>query len=271
MIAESVAAPISSLCVPLLSVVTPVFNAGAYLESCLDSVAALPVDHEHVVVDGGSTDGTVELLRARDDARLRWVSEPDRGQTHAVNKGIEMARGQLLMWVNGDDEVVPEGVAAAVAHLERHPETQVVYGGLDFTDADGVLRRPYRPARWSWLRYLLLGDYVSTPTFIFRAARAEAVGPLDERWVDAADYDFYLRLTHAVPVDRMPDAHVRFRWHSHSKSSTDPWKAQDEAQRIRMQWSRGWADRAVMVGFDRSKRVVLPVLTRGRWPEPFDA
>jgi hypothetical protein len=64
---------------------------------------------------------------------------------------------------------------------------------------------------------------------------------------------------------------VRFRWHSHSKSSTDPWKAQDEAQRIRMQWSRGWVDRAVMVSFDRSKRILLPALTRGRWPEPFDA
>jgi glycosyltransferase involved in cell wall biosynthesis len=269
MVAESVAAPISSLCVPLLSVVTPVFNAGAYLESCLDSVAALPVDHEHVVVDGGSTDGTVELLRGREDARLRWVSEPDRGQTHAVNKGIEMARGQLLMWVNGDDEVVPEGVAAAVAHLERHPETQVVYGGLDFTDADGVLRRPYRPAGWSWLRYLLLGDYVPTPTFIFRAERWRTVGPLHERWVDAADYDFYLRLTHDVRVDRMPGAHVRFRWHDASKSATDVWTQQDEAQQIRLQWSRGARDRAVMVGFDKAKRVVLPVLTRGRWPEPF--
>jgi GT2 family glycosyltransferase len=246
-----------------------VFNPGPYLEHCLDSVAALPVAHEHVVIDGGSTDGTVEALRERDDPALSWVSEPDRGQTHAVNKGIERARGDLLMWVNGDDEVVPEAVAAAVAHLERHAATQVVYGGLDFTDAEGELRRPYRPAGWSWLRYLLLGDYVPTPTFIFRTARARAVGPLDERWVDAADYDFYLRLTHAVPVDRMPDAHVRFRWHSLSKSSTDPWKAQDEAQQIRLQWSRGLLDRSVMVGFDRSKRALLPALTRGRWPEPF--
>jgi glycosyltransferase involved in cell wall biosynthesis len=250
--------------------VTPVFNPGGYLERCLESVAALPFEHEHVVIDGGSTDGTVELLRSRDgDGSLRWVSEPDRGQTHAVNKGIEMARGDLIMWVNGDDEVVPEGVAAAVQHLERNPETQVVYGGLDFTDADGELRRPYRPTGWSWRRYLLLGDYVPTPTFIFRAAHARAVGPLHERWVDAADYDFYLRLTHGVRVDRMPDAHVRFRWHDESKSGSDPWKAQNEAQQIRLQWSHGWRDRAAMVGFDRAKRVLLPVLTGGRWPAPF--
>jgi glycosyltransferase involved in cell wall biosynthesis len=232
-------------------------------------VAALGVDHEHVVVDGGSTDGTVERLRDSEDPRLRWVSEPDRGQTDAVNKGLEMARGEFLMWVNGDDELVPDGVAAAVDHLDRNRDCQVVYGGLDFIDASGELRRPYRPAGWSWQRYLLLGDYVPTPTFIFRADRWRAVGPLHERWVDAADYDFYLRLTHDVRVDRMPGAHVRFRWHDASKSATDVWTQQDEAQQIRLQWSRGSLDRAVMVGFDRSKRALLPALTRGRWPEPF--
>jgi glycosyltransferase involved in cell wall biosynthesis len=256
--------------VPRISVVTPVFNAGAYLERCLDSVAALELDHEHVVVDGGSTDGTIELLRSRDDPALRWVSEPDRGQTHAVNKGLAMAGGDLLMWVNGDDELVPGGVRAAVEHLERNPDVQVVYGGLDFMDANGSVRREYRPAGWSWLRYLLLGDYVPTPTFVFRAGRYREVGPLDERWVDAADYDFYLRLTHAARVDRMPQAHVRFRWHAASKSATDVWKQQDEARAIRLQWSRSARDRAVMLGFDRLKRVLLPVLTRGRWPEPFE-
>ena len=210
----------------LLSVITPIYNAAEYLDQCLDSVAALPLDHEHVVIDGGSTDGTVERLAAREDPRLRWVSEPDRGQTHAVNKGLETARGELLMWLNGDDELVPDGVAAAVRHLEAVPDCAVVYGGLDFTDASGELRRSYRPAGWSWLRYLLLGDYVPTPTFVFRAARWREVGPLEERWVDAADYDFYLRLTHGVRVDRMPSAHVRFRWHAASKSGSDVWTQQ---------------------------------------------
>jgi glycosyltransferase involved in cell wall biosynthesis len=253
-----------------LSVVTPIFNPGRYLERCLDSVAALDLDHEHIVVDGGSTDGTVELLQGRDDGRLRWVSEPDRGQTHAVNKGLAMATGDLLMWVNGDDEVVPAGVKAAVDHLDRNPDVQVVYGGLDFMDGDGVVKREYRPARWSWLRYLVLGDYVPTPTFVFRAERFRQVGLLEERWVDAADYDFYLRLTHGVRVDRMRCPHVRFRWHATSKSATDAFKAQDEASEIRLQWSRSVRDRAVMVGFDRAKRVLLPVLTRGRWPAPFE-
>ena len=255
---------------PRLSVVTPVLNQAAYLTSCLDSVAALTVDHEHLVVDGGSSDGTVELLRSREDSALRWVSGPDRGQAHAVNKALEMASGDLVMWVNGDDEVVPEGVAAAVEHLERAPAVQAAYGGLDFIDAGGRLRREYRPAGWSWHRYLLLGDYVPTPTFVFRMRRCREVGPLDERWVDAADYDFYLRLTHRVPVDRLRRPHVRFRWHPASKSAIDVWRQQDEARAIRLLWSRSSRDRAVMRGFDHAKRVLLPRLTRGRWPAPFE-
>jgi glycosyltransferase involved in cell wall biosynthesis len=255
---------------PLLSVVTPVFNPGPYLLDTLDSVARLATAHEHLVIDGGSNDGTVERLRARDDPTLTWVSETDRGQTHAVNKGLAQAQGDVVVWINGDDEVVPDGLDAAVAHLAAHPECQAVYGGLDFIDADGALQRAYRPAAWSFHRYLFLGDYVPTPTIVFRRARAEAIGPLDERWVDAADYDFYLRLMHGVRVDCLDRALVRFRYHPTSKSARDVWRQQDEALAIRLQWARNGRDRAVMQGFDRLKRAALPVVTRGRWPAPYE-
>jgi glycosyltransferase involved in cell wall biosynthesis len=255
--------------VPQLSVITPVFNPGRYLLDTLESVARLTTEHEHVVVDGGSTDGTVELLRGCNDNGLTWLSEPDRGQTDAVNKGLARARGELLVWINGDDEVVPEGIDAAVAHLAAHSDCQAVYGGLDFTDADGTVRRAYRPAPWSFRRYLLLGDYVPTPTIVFRRARARAVGLLDEQWVDAADYDFYLRLLHGVRVDCLDRPLVRFRYHEHSKSARDIWRQQDEALAIRLRWARNARDRAIMIGFDRLKRRVLPSLTRGRWPAPY--
>jgi len=120
-----------------LSVVTPVFNSARFLAETLDSVARLTVSHEHIVLDGGSTDGTVQLLEARGDPRLTWVSEPDRGQTHAVNKGFERAQGELLGWLNGDDEYVSEAVDRAVSDLLAHPEV-AVYGGMDITDEDGL-------------------------------------------------------------------------------------------------------------------------------------
>lgn len=249
--------------------ITPSYNGARWLSETLDSVAAIGTDHEHVIVDGGSTDGTVELLERRDDPALRWVSEPDRGQTHAVNKGLAMARGELMMWINADDVAVPEGIEAAVAHFDAHPDCMVVYGGLDFTDAEGVVRREYRPADWSFRRYLFLGDYVQTPTIVWRRERFEQVEPLDERWVDAADYDFYLRLMHGVRVDRLERCHVRFRYHEDSKSARDVWTQQDEALAIRLGWARNPLDRAVMTAIDRLKRRAVPVLTRGRWPAPF--
>jgi glycosyltransferase involved in cell wall biosynthesis len=254
---------------PRLSVVTPTFNSAAYLPATLESVAAITSPHEHIVIDGLSTDGTIELIRDWADRGVRWVSEPDRGQTHAVNKGLERARGDIVAWVNGDDEVVPEAIDRAVGHFDAHPACDVVYAGIDFMGADGTTRREYRPAVWSWHRYLLLGDYIPTPAILFRRSRYQAVGPLDERWADAADYDFYLRLMRGARVDRLPGAHVRFRYHDASKTATDVWRQQDEALQIRLGWSRSWRDRAVMLGFDRLKRAVLPVLTRGRWPAPY--
>jgi glycosyltransferase involved in cell wall biosynthesis len=250
--------------VTLLSVVTPVYNQARYLGQTLDSVAALSSPHEHVVIDGGSDDGTTEILEGRD---VQWVSEPDRGQTHAVNKGFTRASGDLVAWLNGDDEYVARAVDRAVAHLEANPEVGAVYGGMQVIDAGGQVRRTYIPTGWSWRRYLYMGDYVPTPTFIFRRSLLDERGQLDERWRDAADYDFYLRLLRGVRVERMPEPMVRFRFHEESKTGSDVWTQQDEALAIRLQWAGNPASRAAMRGFDRLKRAVLPRISP--WPATF--
>jgi glycosyltransferase involved in cell wall biosynthesis len=245
----------------MLSVVTPSFRSGRFLQETLDSVAALRTPHEHLVMDGGSDDGTVELLRSRADPQLSWVSEPDRGQTHAVNKGLERATGGLCAWLN------PEAVDRAAALLAQRPDIDLLYGGIQFTDEQLTVRRTYVPAAPSFHRYLFFGDYIPTPTFIFRRSLLAATGMLDERWVDAADYDFYLRLMHGRRVHRFPEPVVRFRYHAGSKTARDAMKAQDEAMQIRLLWARNATDRAVMRGFDALKRAVLPRISG--WPEPY--
>jgi glycosyltransferase involved in cell wall biosynthesis len=253
--------------VPSFSVVTPVFNSARYLAATLDSVAQLTVSHEHIVVDGGSSDGTVELLEARDDPSLVWLSEPDRGQTHAVNKGFERASGELLGWLNGDDEYVPEAVDRAVGRLLSDPELDAVFGAMTITDEEGAVRRQYRPARYSWRRYLYLGDFVPTPTIIFRRRLLERVGLLDEQYVDAADYDFYLRLFRDARVEPLLESLVRFRYHPDSKTARDAFRGQNEALAIRLKWASGPHQRLVMRTIDRTKRLLLPRISA--WPRMF--
>jgi glycosyltransferase involved in cell wall biosynthesis len=252
-----------------LSVVTPSFESGRFIAQTLESVAALKTPHEHLVIDGGSHDGTVEILQGADDPALTWVSEPDRGQTHAVNKGLERATGDLCAWLNADDAYNPDVVDRAVALLAERLDIDLLYGGIQFTDEGGRVRRTYVPAEPSFGRYLFLGDYIPTPTFIFRRSLLRETGLLDERWVDAADYDFYLRLMHGRRVQRFPEPLVRFRYHAGSKTARDAMKAQDEAMQIRLLWARNARDRAVMRGFDSLKRAVLPRISG--WPDPYGA
>jgi glycosyltransferase involved in cell wall biosynthesis len=250
----------------LLSVVTPLRNQVRYIGETLDSVAALRVPHEHIVVDGASDDGTVELLEGREDPHLSWVSEPDRGQTDAVNKGFARASGDLLAWVNGDDAYNPAAVDRAIAFLDAHPEVGAIYGGQEYINADGEVIRTFIPKRFSWRRYLYLGDNVPTPTVIFRRELLEREGGLDESYADAADYDFYLRILGATRVEPISEPLVRFRYHTHSKTGSNIELQLDEGLEIRLRRARGPVARSTMRGLERAKRAILPRISS--WPNP---
>jgi glycosyltransferase involved in cell wall biosynthesis len=253
-------------CRPLLSVITPSYEMARFLPDALDSVAALRTHHEHVVIDGASGDGTVELLQQRRDPSLVWASEPDGGQTEAVNKGLASARGELLAWLNADDVYLSEAVDRAVEHLAANPATKAVYGAINYMDADGTVFRTLTPPRFSWRRYLYLGTFLPTPTIIFRRELLDQAPTLDERYADAADYDFYLRLLRGVRVDRIDEPLVKFRYHPASKSSSDVWTQLDEAQRVRLGWATNPLQRGVMRGWEGAKRAILPRISS--WPNP---
>ena len=249
---------------PRLSVITPALNQAQYIEDTLDSVAALPVEHEHIVIDGGSTDGTVDLLQAREDSSLIWTSEPDRGQTDAVNKGLKLAQGEYVGWINADDAYVTEGIASAVEHLDANAPVGAVYGYMEITDVQGYVTRTYRPPPFSWTRYLWVGDYVPTTAIVFRRELMEARGALDETFRDAADYDFYLRLFHGVQVDRIATPLVRFRYHPESKTARDPGLGQREALAVRLRWARNGRDAAAMRVLDSAKQRLFSIVPP--WP-----
>jgi GT2 family glycosyltransferase len=169
------------------------------LEATLESVAAQDYPLvEHIVVDGGSTDGTLELLQARPD--VRWISEPDEGLSDAVNKGIAMATGDLIGWLNADDLYHSGALAAVAAAFHDRPETEWGFGRCRIIDAGGNEIRSAVTAyknfflrRYSFPLYLT-HNFVSAPaTFVKRSAYAE-VGTFDKRFKYSMDYDVWLRL-----------------------------------------------------------------------------
>jgi glycosyltransferase involved in cell wall biosynthesis len=253
---------------PALTVITPVRNMARFVGETLDSVAALETDHEHLVFDAASDDGTTEVLASRDDPGLKWVSEPDRGQTHAVNKGLEAAHGRAIGWLNGDDAYVPEAVDRAVDHLLSSPEAMAIYGGIELIDEHGGHIRTHIPARFSWRRYLYFNYPYPTPTFIFKRELLAQAPSLNEEFADAADYEFYLRLFRGQRIDRRPEPLVRFRYHDESKSTADVWTQLDEALEIRLRWARNPLGRLIMSGSERARRAILPRISNWPHPEP---
>jgi glycosyltransferase involved in cell wall biosynthesis len=250
---------------PELSVITPSFNSARFLRETLDSVAALAAPHEHIVIDGGSTDETVEILGPRRDPSLIWVSEPDRGQTHAVNKGLEGARAELIAWLNADDAYISENVDEAVRLLERDPSVDAVFGFMDIVDEQGRILKRHRCGRFSWSRYLYFGGYLPTPTIIFRRSLLTKAPRLDERYSDAADYDFYLRLLRGAMVRRLRRTLVRFRYHPASKSASNLAVLQREALDIRFRYARNGAERWLIRGANRVALLRDSILPP--WPE----
>jgi len=184
---------------PSLTIVTPSYNAEATIAETLESVRsqAYPGELEHVVVDGGSTDATMEIVRA---AGLRHVSEPDRGLTHALNKGIAMATGDVVASLNADDTYLPGALVRAGEAFAANPEAEWVTGPCTIVDEHGAEIRAgvtrYKNAflRRHSFRLHLLQNHVSAPATFVRRAALEELGGYDERFRYSADYDLWLRL-----------------------------------------------------------------------------
>lgn len=204
---------------PLVSVITPTFNAGHRLERCLASVAAQSYPEiEHIVVDGGSTDGTVDTLRSWPN--LRYVSEPDEGQADAINKGFEMARGQVMGWLNADDILMPETVRATVDALQREGTGWTIGDVVVVTGSEGELERPTRP---EVPRTWRARNVAAQPGSFMTRWALERVGFLDPSFHYMMDLDLWIRLIDAgIKHSYIPEVLAVFEVHGDSKSGSIP-------------------------------------------------
>ena len=216
---------------PLVTVVTPSFNSSGHLEESIRSVLAQTYRHwEHIVVDGGSTDGTVEILKRY--PHLTWVSEPDRGQAHAVNKGFRMARGEIIAWLNSDDTYLADTLSIAVRELDRSRGRYVVLGRCQYTNENGEPTGLYHPSAFRGRRRLLKiwkGHTIPQPAVFFYRDVIEECGGLDENLEFALDYDLFIRFSGKFYFHYVPEVLATYRLHPFAKTA-----AQSEEELLRL-------------------------------------
>ena len=206
---------------PLVSILTPSYNQGRFLEQTIQSVLSQDYPHlEYLIVDGGSTDGSLEIIQHYGPRLSWWVSEPDQGQTDALNKGFAHANGEIFAWLNSDDTYLPGAVSAAVSRLQAHPEAALVYADANLVDEEGRIIGRF-PSRQTNLNMMLRGSvHIPQQTAFFLARAWKQVSPLDPSFHFAMDYDLWVRLAKTAPLIYTPGLWANFRLHGAGKSVT---------------------------------------------------
>ncbi|WP_289135101.1 glycosyltransferase family 2 protein [uncultured Brevibacillus sp.] len=205
---------------PLISIITPSFNQASFIKQTIDSVLMQDYPNiEHIVVDGGSTDGTLEILHSYRylGERFRFVSEQDRGQSDAINKGLSMARGEIIGWLNSDDTYLPGAVSKAMHALTLNPAWSMVYGNAYHINEQNKFIGVY-PTKPFSRQSLFLFCIICQPSAFVRKEVFQSVGGVDESLHYCMDYDLWLRISTTHQVGHIDDFLAASRLHAACKS-----------------------------------------------------
>jgi len=229
---------------PKITVITPSFNQAEFLERTIKSVIDENYPNlEYIIMDGGSTDGSVEIIKKYEKYLTYWVSEKDNGQSHAINKGLKMARGDWVAWQNSDDIYYP-GVFTAVAKAAKaYPKAGLIIGDMYLIDENDKIIRDMHYVSPSYQAMVAEGMVLSNQAAFWRREVHDAIGMMDESLHLGFDFDWFLRLTknvQAISVNRCLGA---FRIHGMAKTQKMPTKNAEIHKMIRERhnaWMPKW-------------------------------
>lgn len=235
-----------SFYVEMISFVIPSYNQARFIGECLDSIVAQRLEegsYEVIVVDGGSTDGTVEILREH-SVVTQWVSEPDGGHYDGVNKGISMSRGELIAWINSDDFYFEGAIARILDFIKAHPDADIYYGNAAEVDERGCLIREYAVEEWDYQR-LIDRCILCQPATIVRKSVFERYGGLSAECLVAVDLEYWLRVGEKARFLRAPVKVAASRLWGETKSSNEQLAMQEDALFFGHLYGRRWSTRRI--------------------------
>lgn len=211
-----------TMALPKLSIITPSFNQGKFLEHTILSVLSQNYDNlEYMIIDGGSIDGSVEIIRKYEQYLSYWVSEPDRGQSHAINKGLKRAMGNIIGWLNSDDTYLLGCFKYVVEIFKKYPDAEIIYGNFFYINETAKIFRKRHVFRSFRYETLLFHNYLGQPAVFFRKNILDKVGYLDENLDYAMDWDFFLRMKRQCKMVHIDRFLATYRLHRASKTSRE--------------------------------------------------
>lgn len=224
---------------PRVSIVTPSYNQAQFIEETIRSVLLQGYPNlEYIIIDGGSTDGSVEIIRKYEPWLAYWVSEKDKGQSHAINKGLNLSTGCFFAWMNSDDFYAPDVFGKVGRYAAEHPDARIIYGNLCLISAAGTCRGRLL-GQYTRERFLTFFDEnylgISQPATFFSKALLDRIGPVNETLHYIMDYELLLRASFVCDFDYIDANITYFRIHESSKTGSGKYHFTREHMKI-MRW-----------------------------------
>jgi glycosyltransferase involved in cell wall biosynthesis len=239
---------------PRISIVTPSFQQAAFLRQTIESVLSQEIDGlEYLIVDGGSTDGSVDLIRSYEKQLTWWVSEPDQGQADAINKGLARVNGDIVAWLNSDDYYMPGILNDVLEYFDHHPEVGLIYGDVLAVDENNTPINLMRFGDWG-LTGLTHFEIIGQPAVFFRKSALDKSGCLDTRFHFLLDHHLWLRIASIAPVRYLPKTLAGAHYHPQAKNVARAAEFGQDAYRI-LEWMQ--SEPRLKVVWEKDKKNIM--------------